>query len=179
MTRGLLAACLVPSVLALGGCGGVEFQGKIFDYAGLSGERKQEDTQMSERAPLVIPPNTNYLPPPGSGNAASQPNWPTDPEIARQQLVEKQAEAEKQKAASTEPLNPYAGKETLLDKIFGGNKTKEAAVSDIPSPDPADPTPPVNRSATKKRAPEPYKPPGTVPENNDPFHPSAGTYQGS
>ena len=37
----LLAACFLA--LALGGCGGIEFQGKAFDYMGLSDVGKQKE----------------------------------------------------------------------------------------------------------------------------------------
>ena len=51
---GLAAALAVT--LALGGCGGIEFQGKVFDYMGLSGDREQADVRMAERPPLLLPP---------------------------------------------------------------------------------------------------------------------------
>lgn len=37
-----------------------------------------------ERAPLVLPPNMQQLPPPGSGVAARNPAWPQDFDIQRQ-----------------------------------------------------------------------------------------------
>ena len=53
-----LAASLAMS-LALGGCGGIEFQGKVFDYMGLSGDHQQaEDHQIGEAAPEHTPPPT-------------------------------------------------------------------------------------------------------------------------
>ena len=62
----LLAACFLA--LALGGCGGIEFQGKAFDYMGLSDVGKQkEDARMTERAPLLVPPNVR------SPSASRQP----------------------------------------------------------------------------------------------------------
>ena len=36
--RPLGLAAGLSGTLALGGCGGIEFQGKLFDYAGLSGD---------------------------------------------------------------------------------------------------------------------------------------------
>src|SRR6476469_766408 len=47
---GVLAASGLA--LSLGGCGGIEFQGKAFNYIGLSDVGKpQEDVRMTERAP--------------------------------------------------------------------------------------------------------------------------------
>ncbi|XSG80965.1 MAG: hypothetical protein ACPW61_07600 [Methyloligella sp. ZOD6] len=174
--------CLSACLLTLGGCGGVEFQGKIFDYAGLSGERKQEDVQMSERAPLVIPPNTNHLPPPGSG-PATPTAWPTNPEIARQEAEERKAEEEKKTAETQDALNPYAGKPTLLDKLFGKDKEKAPTIAAVPEPDPSAAIPPVNSSGQSAPVRNAYKPPeqGPLPEPEEDSKPSgppkASTYQ--
>src|SRR5215210_5526644 len=81
---GLLAAGI--AVLALGGCGGVEFQGAVFDWVGLSGTGTKGDVRMSERAPLLVPPNIAHLPPPGSPPIA-RADWPVDTDVARKQLV--------------------------------------------------------------------------------------------
>jgi hypothetical protein len=75
-------------LLSLAGCGGVdgvEFNGKIFDWLGVSPaalEASRREPKLAERAPLVMPPNTNRLPDPGSGQPPSidQASWPTDPE---------------------------------------------------------------------------------------------------
>jgi hypothetical protein len=67
------AGALVASCLALGACAeGVELNGKIFDMMGVSGSSADRaDPKMADRAPLVLPPNTNRLPEPGSGKAIS------------------------------------------------------------------------------------------------------------
>ena len=80
--RAALLAAAFAAALALGGCGGVEFQGKIFDYMGVSGERKEPDVRMSERPPLLLPPDTKALPQPGSGvaTATARQDWPQNPE---------------------------------------------------------------------------------------------------
>ena len=44
-----LLAAVSAATLALAGCGGIEFQGKIFDYMGVSGDHKQPDVRMAER----------------------------------------------------------------------------------------------------------------------------------
>ncbi|MFD0988344.1 hypothetical protein [Methyloligella solikamskensis] len=166
-------------MLTLGGCGGVEFQGKIFDYAGLSGERQQEDVQMSERAPLVIPPNTNHLPPPGSGPATPSA-WPTNPEVAAREAQQQQAAAEKKDAETQDPLNPYAGKPTLLDKLFGRDKEPAPEVAAVPEPDPSAAIPPVNRSGQSAPQRNAYKPPteGPAPRpSEEEEEPKASTYE--
>ncbi len=45
---------------------------------GLGGESAKPTIEYRERAPLVLPPNTQQLPPPGSGVAARNANWPQD-----------------------------------------------------------------------------------------------------
>jgi hypothetical protein len=182
--------CVAFLFLPLGGCGGIEFKGKIFDYAGLTGEKQQSDVQMASRPPLVVPPNTHYLPPPGSEPVApTVADWPTNPETERQQLLAQKTAEERKKAAETDPTNPYAGKPTLLDKVLGrGKDTQEASVSDVPEPDPSDSLPPVNQTKTAK-ADQPYHAPGitTPDDDDDPFHPKVpntydavnnGTYRG-
>jgi hypothetical protein len=173
-----LAACL-----ALGGCGGVEFQGKLFDYAGLSGDRTPKDPKMAERAPLVLPPDTNSLPPPGEPPAyASRPDWPTDTD-AQQKKVAAAAQAKQEDgAAAADPTNPYAGKPTLLDKAFGKlikKKDTDDEVADVPEPDPSDKTPEdkerEQKAAAAEGAPKPLDEPiieAPKPEQ-DPFHPAA------
>lgn len=50
------------------------------------GIQKKEKVRIdySERAPLVVPPSLDALPPPEDGNAlaAANPNWPNDPDVA-------------------------------------------------------------------------------------------------
>ena len=49
--RSLLAAPLVAGTLLLGGCGGVQFEGKVFETMGLGGEKKQQEARLPDRAP--------------------------------------------------------------------------------------------------------------------------------
>jgi hypothetical protein len=147
-------------MLALGGCGGVEFQGKIFDAVGLSGTGGPEpDVRMAERPPLLLPPDTKALPPPGSGVAAAtaREDWPQNPEVTRQAI----AKAEKDKLAKEEqaqqPLHPYIGKPTLFNKLVDKFKKKEAVeTDDVPEPDPSDK--PKEGEAVADAKPEPLKP---------------------
>jgi hypothetical protein len=169
-------------VLTLGGCGGVEFQGKLFDYAGLSSVGKpQEDVRMTDRAPLLVPPNPNNLPPPGSP-AITRADWPADTDKQRKQLADARQTADlaaKAKSPNADPRDPYVGKPKLLDKLLGRyKKPVEEDTVDVPEPDPSDKTP-EDKAREKKTASAPQKPVDqslnapTTPPEDDPFHPAA------
>ena len=173
----------LAATLALGGCGGVEFKGKLFDYAGLTGDGTQKDIKMAQRAPLVLPPDTNTLPPPGAPAYTARADWPTDTDAQRKQVAAaKEAEEQKDKAAA-DPNDPWAGKPRLLDLVKGKFKkgSDEEEVVDVPEPDPADKTP--EDKAREQRAlaaaggPKPLTPqviePQAPPAEEDPFHPAA------
>ncbi|MBM3544317.1 MAG: hypothetical protein FJX44_07430 [Alphaproteobacteria bacterium] len=137
---GLAVAC--ACALILGGCGGVQFEGKVFDYMGISGDRQEGDVRMSERPPLLLPPNSKALPQPGAVNpAASRQDWPDDPERVKKRVVAEKKAQENKAEAEANPLNPMAGKPTLLDKVFAREKTEEAPIADVPEPDPSDRVP--------------------------------------
>jgi hypothetical protein len=176
---GLLAgAC---ALLSLAGCGGIEFEGKVFDYVGLSGSGQKQDPRMTERAPLVIPPDTRRLPPPGSP-AIARGDWPLDSDVARKQAVAAKEAEEKQREVKNDPTNPYAGKPTLLDKMFSKKDDEEEAVA-VPEPDAADQTPQDRARAQAATSPQKaidhsLNAPTVAPEN-DPFHPPAPkSYEG-
>ena len=177
---GLVAA--LATSLALGGCGGIEFKGKLFDYAGLSGDGTQKDVKMAARAPLVLPPNTNVLPPPGEPAYTARQDWPTNPEVQQKQAVAaKQAEDLKEKAAA-DPNDPWAGKPRLLDIIYNKYKKKDVdpdALVDVPEPDPADKTPEDKardqRAVAANGGAKPLPPQVIEPQppaEEDPFHPA-------
>lgn len=145
---GTLARCMVAaavgSTLVLGGCAdaGLDLNGKVFDYLGISPaaqEARRYEPQVDERAPLVMPPDSKALPQPGSGQAPTpQMAWPDDPD---QRKVREAKERErlhlaycrgeiqwKEKALNREevgaPRSPYGPCPTL----FSGaeiNKNKE------------------------------------------------------
>jgi hypothetical protein len=80
-----LTAGAIGSALLLSGCAdGIDLNGKVFDVMGISPsaqEARRFEPQVAERAPLVMPPASNSLPQPGSGQApAPQMAWPDDPE---------------------------------------------------------------------------------------------------
>ena len=180
---GLVVA--LASTLALGGCGGVEFQGKLFDYAGLSDNAPKEDVKMAERAPLVVPPDRRALPVPGQGNLASaRTDWPADTDREQRRIAEEKQKQEAQEAADADPTNPYAGKPTLLDNVLGTKKkTNPDEVVDLPEPDPSDMTAEDRarqQQATTTAGTKPLvNPPQVVGEapkpapGDDPFHPQA------
>jgi hypothetical protein len=178
----LLTACWLT--LALGGCGGVEFQGKMFDYAGLSGVGKQqEDIRMTERAPLLVPPNVKSLPPPGSP-AVTRVDWPADTDKERKRLAALRKAEEEKKAGDDEPGNPYAGKPKLLDQMLGKSKSteEEGETVDVPEPDPSDKTAEdkARETAGATTAHKPVDQTLNAPATpQDPFHPSApDSYKG-
>ncbi|MGK2921450.1 MAG: hypothetical protein ACSLE4_01455 [Methyloceanibacter sp.] len=171
--RAVKLAAMLGCVALLGGCGGVEFEGKVFDYMGVSGDRQEGDVRMSERPPLLVPPNLQKLPQPieGVSVAANRQDWPDDPEKVRKRILEdkkaKQAEVE----IEADPINPYAGKETLLDKWLGRDKTVEEPVPDVPEPDASDRVP--GTSVAQSR-PAPHVPEAPLPDqNDDAFRPAA------
>ena len=96
---------------------------------------------MTERAPLLVPPNTKSLPPPGSP-AVTRVDWPADTDKERKRLAALRKAEEEKKEAAADPNNPYAGKPKLLDKLLGKSKTtaEEGETVDVPEPDPADKT---------------------------------------
>lgn len=151
-------------VFALGGCGGVEFEGKVFDYMGISGERQKADVRMTERAPLLLPPNPKALPQPGQGPAVAtaRADWPNDPERVRKRVVEEQQAKANAEEAKNDPINPYAGKPTLLDKWFGKSKTVEEPIADVPEPDPSD-APPQDVATSEQRGLKPHVPDAPLP----------------
>jgi hypothetical protein len=140
--------------------------------------------RMTERAPLLVPPNTRNLPPPGSP-AVTRADWPADTDKERRRLAALRKAEEEKKAAELEPNNPYAGKPKLLDKLLGKSKktTEDGETVDVPEPDPADKTADdkareraATTAATNKPVDQSLNAP-TPPA--DPFHPSApDSYKG-
>jgi hypothetical protein len=175
--RAALQASALAATLALGGCGGIEFQGKVFDYMGLSGDRQEPDVKMAERPPLLLPPDTKALPQPGSGVAVAtaREDWPKNPEIVQQQAVEAQKAAKaKEVTDATDPINPLQGKSNpLLDKWLSKNK-KVVQPDETPEPDPTDK--PMEGETVAQSKPKPLTPhvPQELPPPTaeDPFHPA-------
>jgi hypothetical protein len=73
---GLMAVSVAAVALAGCGDGGVELNGKLFDALGVSEASQRNaksEPKLRERTGLVVPPDTNRLPEPGSG-AAGEPD---------------------------------------------------------------------------------------------------------
>ena len=93
----ILAACLT---LGIAGCGtdDIQFNGGIFDAVGLSdaGKTRGGDPKLAERAPLVVPPSLDRLPPPGEAPPPTQIADIKDPDaqkkLSQAELEAKQAE---------------------------------------------------------------------------------------
>lgn len=83
------AAVAVAAALGLSACGGVDglqLEGKIFDWMGVSSASETAaEPKVAERAPLVIPPSVSRLPEPGSGQTGSSDVAAlNDPELRKQ-----------------------------------------------------------------------------------------------
>jgi hypothetical protein len=90
-----LAACLA---LGVAGCSSddIQFNGGIFDAVGLNDTKKTGDAKLAERAPLVVPPSLDRLPPPGEAPQPAQIADIKDPDaqkkLSHAELEAKQAE---------------------------------------------------------------------------------------
>ena len=168
-------AAALAAVLALGGCAGVEFQGRIFDAMGLSGSGGPEpDVRMAERPPLLVPPDVKALPAPGSGVAAvtAREDWPQNPEIAREQVVKAKKDKLIEEEKSQQPLHPYIGR-TLIDKWIT-KKKPEGVEDEVPEPDPAldKPKQAEDVAETKPQALKPHVPQEITPAPDELFKPA-------
>lgn len=112
-------ALSVAAALALAGCSGTTYgTGKspgmqtLEDLAGIaamSGEKK-EPIDYTPRPKVVAPPSVAQLPPPGTGTATLDPNWPVDPEKKRAKIL---ADADAREAAGLQAAKgsiPIMGK---------------------------------------------------------------------
>jgi hypothetical protein len=113
---------VVLSTAALGGCGGidgVELNGGIFDMMGVgTNSARSAEPVVPQRAGLVLPPQREVLPQPGSGiETAAVPNaqWPVDPEERKRQ---QSAEVRKQHDA-------YCAREIQRRRAMGDNSSIE------------------------------------------------------
>lgn len=93
----LAGAAALACLMALGGCAGgfdgIDLNGKVFDWMGVSAASqaaRDKEPKLADRAPLVLPPDPNRLPEPGSGQAATVIAGIEDPDV-------KKAEAAKER----------------------------------------------------------------------------------
>jgi hypothetical protein len=99
--------------------------------------------------------------------------------VVSQNIAKARRVEEWKKDREEDSRNPYIGKPTLLDRVFGRDEPEETPVADVPEPDPADKRPEDVAEASKKpiapRTPEEITP---TPAQ-DPFHPEApDSYKG-
>lgn len=159
--RALVAAPLLGGVLLLGGCGGVEFEGKAFEMIGLANKPKQMDAKVPDRAPLVLPPKRD-LPEPGTRRQAAIPsNWPNDADAIR-----KEKAAEEKRSRKSCPEVDFKSKSSIeqFDEITDplrrckGFLGKKATIQDSSrgdgSPDTVVEQP--DDLSTKKQLPSPW-----------------------
>jgi hypothetical protein len=82
--------------------------GRLMENLGLQSHTSSRDIDYQERPPLVIPANQD-LPPPEKIDAAANPAWPKDPDVARRkQRAKEEAKREPGEAYLRErnPLSP-------------------------------------------------------------------------
>jgi hypothetical protein len=74
------------SLVGCGGLDGVELNGKVFDWMGVSEAaqaKNKVEPKLAERSSLVVPPNMARLPEPGSGAAPLETATINDPDKRR------------------------------------------------------------------------------------------------
>jgi hypothetical protein len=115
----VLAACLT---LGIAGCGSddIAFNGGIFDAVGLSdaGKTKTGDPKIAERAPLVVPPSLDRLPPPGEAAPSSQIADIKDPDEAKK-LSRAEQEAKQEEFCKKNYEDPMARGDESVTSVVG------------------------------------------------------------
>lgn len=157
-----LAVPLVAAIAVAGGCGGVQFEGKIFEAVGLAGEPEREEKTVAERAPLVLPPKRT-LPPPGRPQQAAAPeNWPQDPnELQRQAALAKKkkkrvcGEQDFKKKTSVESIEALADPLKECEGFIGDALDLTEAARGEGSPDNVTERP--VETSTKQELPTPWR----------------------
>lgn len=117
----ILAACLSLSPRPAAAQGfESDFFSNTMKMLGLADEEKPE-IEYRERAPLVVPPSADQLPPPKPGAASKMANWPKDPDVQRRK---------REKEASNAPIiRDDGGKPLLPSELNKGWKKRNAASS--------------------------------------------------
>jgi hypothetical protein len=89
-----LGAAALMGIFAGCAADDIEFNGGLFNAVGLGGQQtKSEDPKLAARAPIVIPPNLERVPPPGEqpGEASSEVAALNDPDKLAAQSEEEKA----------------------------------------------------------------------------------------
>lgn len=117
--KSFAAVPMIAATLLLGGCGGIQFEGRVFEAMGLSQDPQREEKPVQDRAPLVVPPKRE-LPPPGPREQVADPqNWPVDPdEQRRRELAAAKEELRKEYEKNPEKNRLFKNK-PLPDEFRG------------------------------------------------------------
>lgn len=105
-----LAGVVLSLGLGLSACSGgvgdtgIQFEGKLFKAIGLGGGSKKGEAKLTDRAPLIVPPDIKKLPVPGSRRQeiAAQA-WPDDPDQRKARLAKQAAKKRKVACAGGDP----------------------------------------------------------------------------
>jgi hypothetical protein len=124
------AAVLTACAFALGGCGGVQFEGRAFDAIGLGKKDEYVEKKMEDRAPLIVPPAPKLREPGPREKIAEPQNWPVDPERKEAKEVAA-AEAEKEKYYDK---GDWSDKRDIdeFNKLFDEQKRRPGVFGDGP-----------------------------------------------
>jgi hypothetical protein len=113
---------LVVAATGLAGCsaGDVEFNGKLFEMAGIGQQTERRTPKLAERAPLVVPPDLARLPEPGSAEDPSEASLASinDPDRVSQVSPEVLAKRQEEYCAKTYDLAKLRG-DPDADQIVG------------------------------------------------------------
>ena len=124
-----LAALMAPQPARAGDDSSSEFYkatfGRLMKGIGLHSADEDASINYRERAPLVIPPNSN-LPPPEKTNAVPNPAWPKDPDVTRRKLIEKQEKTRNIEAERMREENPLPP-----DQLAPGPRPRGTVNNDI------------------------------------------------
>ncbi len=87
-SRTLAAACVAVCLLLAACADGVQLEGKVFDWMGVSPsalEVSKSEPKLADRAPLVVPPSVTRLPEPGTGQPPANTDIAAlkDPDLRR------------------------------------------------------------------------------------------------
>jgi len=64
----------------------LELNGKVFDALGIASSGPKTEPKLSQRAPLILPPDDQTLPVPGQRGAQAEV-WPDDPDARKKRMA--------------------------------------------------------------------------------------------
>lgn len=94
---------VLSCAVALGACSAddVELNGKIFDVVGLNQKTTTKEPKLAERAPLVMPPNLERVPEPGTPDGVGSDVAALDDPDARAKTSQKELERQQEAYCKT------------------------------------------------------------------------------